>query len=71
VGFFDRLLIPFKTSAGIVFHKINELKTLIGEGKINKEEILLNTLVSDKAELKNSFEIKAINSFIGKYWASK
>jgi hypothetical protein len=71
VKFFDRLQIPFKTNVGIVFHKMSDLKKLILEEKINQKDILLNTLVSNINELKNSFEIKAIDSFIGKYWVSK
>jgi len=71
VGFFDRSLIPFKTDSGISFHRMDKLKTLINGGKINREDVVYNTLVSNISELKNSFEIKAIDSFLAKYWPSK
>jgi hypothetical protein len=71
VGFFDRFLIPFKTDSGISFHKMDKLKTLIREGEIKPQDILYNTLVSTISELKNSFEIKVIDSFLAKYLALK
>jgi hypothetical protein len=71
VGFFDRFLIPFKTDSGISFHKMDTLKTMIKEGEINREDIIYNTLVSNISELRNSFEIKAIDSFLARYWPSK
>jgi hypothetical protein len=71
LGFFNRSLIPFKTDSGISFHRMDKLKTLINEGEIKREDVVYNTLVSNISELKNSFEIKAIDSFLARYWISK
>jgi hypothetical protein len=71
VGFFDRFLIPFKKDTGILFHKMDKLKTLIREGEINREDVIYNTLVSNISELKNSFEIRVMDSFLAKFWPSK
>ncbi|HXA00498.1 MAG TPA: hypothetical protein VNW99_00820 [Cytophagaceae bacterium] len=71
ISFFDRLLMPFKKKDQISFYSMNSLKDLINKGEIHGDQILLNTLVSNIHELNNSFEIRAADSFLAKYWTVK
>jgi hypothetical protein len=71
ISFFDRLLIPFKKEDKISFYNMNSIKDLINNNEIQRNDIFLNTLVSNIHELNNSFEMKAGDSFLAKYWPSK
>jgi hypothetical protein len=71
ISFFDRLLMPFKHKDAIAFYKINSLKELIAKGEIHQDDIFINTMVSNIHELNTSFEIKAIDSFLSRYWLVK
>jgi hypothetical protein len=71
ISFFDRLLLPFMIRNAISFYKMNSLKDLINKGEIHEDDIFLDTRVSNIHELNNSFEIKAIDSFLAKYWPVK
>jgi hypothetical protein len=71
IDFFDRLLLPFKSKEGISFYKMSSIRDLINKGEIQNDQIFLNTLVSDIRELNSSFEIKAGDSFLARYWSVK
>ncbi|MFL5730727.1 MAG: hypothetical protein ACJ75J_14665 [Cytophagaceae bacterium] len=71
IDFFNRTLLPFKSGNTISFYKMTSVKSLIQEETIHENDIFLNTLVPTLKDLKNSFEIRAVDSFLAKYWPAK
>lgn len=62
--FFNRLLVTYRTTDGWETTGLAELEEKYGKGEVKDEAMVINTLVSNKAELDSRFEIPLRESWI-------
>ena len=68
VSFFDRTQVAFLIDGEVYLGPMNQLKSLIGAGKIAEDTITFNNLVKNVGELNDSWKISAGNSWLKRYF---
>lgn len=62
--FFNRLLVTYRTPNGWETDGVTELEEKYGKGEVHDDALVINTLVSNKAELDTRFEIPLRESWL-------
>tara|TARA_B100000780_G_scaffold249481_1_gene195199 strand:+ start:253 stop:735 length:483 start_codon:yes stop_codon:yes gene_type:complete len=57
LSFFDRFSIAYKSKSIVVLSSVKEFKELIKVGKVSKETLVYNNLISLKQDLESNWEI--------------